>query len=241
MRRRTPGRRGSTPPTRPLTRRRRGRRSTRSSAPRRRAAWASTSRSRRRRRCGRSGPGVPPGTSSGFVGSWEPSAKEYGLFVQAVGKRYDGHYTPPGESAPLPAVRFWSIWNEPNYGAQLAPQAVDNSTVEVSPLLYRELLDAAWTALGQTGHARRQDPDRRGRAPRADDRRSAGELLGDGAVALHPRALLRGRLAASAAGDRRDRCAAARRRRRRPRRSRASTRGCSTPADSPSIRIRRGR
>ncbi len=98
------------------------------------------------------GPGLPAGTSPGFVGSWEPSAKEYGLFVQAVGTRYDGHYTPSGQTSPLPAVRFWSIWNEPNYGAQLAPQAVDNSTVEVSPLLYRELLDAAWAALRQTGH-----------------------------------------------------------------------------------------
>jgi len=98
------------------------------------------------------GPGVPPGTAAGFVGSWEPSAKEYGLFVRAVGTRYDGRYTPAGQSAPLPAVRFWSIWNEPNYGAQLAPQAVDSSTVEISPLLYRELLDAAWTGLGQSGH-----------------------------------------------------------------------------------------
>ena len=97
-------------------------------------------------------PGVPPGTAPGFVGSWEPSAKQFGRFVKAVGRRYDGHYTPPGESAPLPPIRFWSIWNEPNYGQQLAPQAVDNSTVEISPLLYRELLDAAWTALGQTGH-----------------------------------------------------------------------------------------
>ena len=33
------------------------------------------------------------------------------------------------------------------------PQAIDNSTVEVSPLLYRELLDAAWPALQATGHA----------------------------------------------------------------------------------------
>jgi hypothetical protein len=98
------------------------------------------------------GQGVPPGTAAGFVGSWEPSAKEYGLFVKAVGTRYDGHYKPAGESSPLPPVRFWSIWNEPNYGQQLAPQAVDNSTVEISPLLYRELVDAAWTALGQTGH-----------------------------------------------------------------------------------------
>ena len=98
------------------------------------------------------GQGLPPHTSPAFVGSWEPSAKEYGLFVQAVGKRYSGHYKPPGSASPLPAIRFWSIWNEPNYGAQLAPQAVDSSTVEVSPLLYRELVDAAWTALGQTGH-----------------------------------------------------------------------------------------
>jgi len=98
------------------------------------------------------GPGLPPGTAAGFAGSWEPSAKEYGLFVRAVGTRYDGRYTPAGASAPLPAVHLWSIWNEPNYGAQLAPQAVDSSTVEVSPLLYRELLDAAWTGLGQTGH-----------------------------------------------------------------------------------------
>ncbi len=98
------------------------------------------------------GPGLPAGTSPGFVGSWEPSATEYGLFVKAVGTRYDGHYTPAGQTSSLPAVRFWSIWNEPNYGAQLAPQAVDNSTVEVSPLLYRELLDAAWTALSATGH-----------------------------------------------------------------------------------------
>jgi len=97
-------------------------------------------------------PGVPPGTSPGFVGSWEPSAKQFGLFVKAVGTRYDGHYTPSGQGTALPPVRFWSIWNEPNYGQQLAPQAVDNSTVEISPLLYRELLDAAWTALGQTGH-----------------------------------------------------------------------------------------
>jgi hypothetical protein len=99
------------------------------------------------------GPGVPPGTASSFLGSWEPSAKGFGLFGAAVGTRYSGHYTPPGASTPLPAVRFWSIWNEPNYGQQLAPQAIDNSTVESSPATYRSLLDAAWSALQGTGHA----------------------------------------------------------------------------------------
>ncbi|HTU84094.1 MAG TPA: hypothetical protein VMF57_00895 [Solirubrobacteraceae bacterium] len=99
------------------------------------------------------GPGVPAGTASSFLGSWEPSAKQFGLFVAAVGARYSGHYKPPGASTPLPAVRFWSIWNEPNYGQQLAPQAIDNSTVESSPATYRSLLDAAWSALQSTGHA----------------------------------------------------------------------------------------
>jgi hypothetical protein len=49
-------------------------------------------------------------------------------------------------------VSFWSIWNEPNYGVDLAPQAINNSAVEVSPRLYRGLVDAGWLALGASGH-----------------------------------------------------------------------------------------
>jgi hypothetical protein len=98
------------------------------------------------------GTGVPRGTSSGFLGAWEPSPTEFGRFVRAVATRYSGHYKPAGSSSPLPRVDFWSIWNEPNYGQQLAPQAVDRSTIEVSPALYRRLLDAAWSALQATGH-----------------------------------------------------------------------------------------
>jgi hypothetical protein len=93
----------------------------------------------------------PPG---GPYGEWKPSATAFGAFVQAVGTRYSGSYTPPGESSSLPRVSFWAIWNEPNYGIDLAPQAIDHSAVEVSPLLYRGLLDAAWSALQATGHGR---------------------------------------------------------------------------------------
>ncbi len=84
--------------------------------------------------------------------SWRPSARAFGAFMRALGTRYSGHYKPAGATAPLPAVNFWSIWNEPNYGPYLAPQAIDRSTVEVSPMLYRALLDAAWSALQGTGH-----------------------------------------------------------------------------------------
>ncbi len=97
------------------------------------------------------GPGAPqPGPDP----QWKPSARALGKFMRALGTRYSGSYTPPGASAPLPRVNFWSIWNEPNYGPDLAPQAIDNSTVEVSPALYRGLLDASWSALQATGHGR---------------------------------------------------------------------------------------
>jgi hypothetical protein len=72
--------------------------------------------------------------------------------VSAVGTRYSGTYTPPGGTRPLARVSFWSIWNEPNYGPELAPQAIRHSTIEASPMLYRNLLDAAWSALHSTGH-----------------------------------------------------------------------------------------
>ena len=97
-------------------------------------------------------PGEP---AKGPVGLWKPSASEFGEFVRAIGIRYSGTYIPPGGSTPFPRVDFWSIWNEPNIGALgLAPQAIDHSTVEVSPVFYRQLLDAAWSGLQTTGHGR---------------------------------------------------------------------------------------
>jgi hypothetical protein len=96
----------------------------------------------------------PGGPKHGGVGAWKPSAPDFGAFVRAVGTRYNGSYRPPGVATPLPRVDFWSVWNEPNYGVDLAPQTIDNSTVEVSTQLYRGLLDAAWRALSATGHAR---------------------------------------------------------------------------------------
>ncbi len=98
------------------------------------------------------GRGAPPHTPTTYLAAWKPSAPQFGEFVHALATRYDGHYKPPGAASPLPRVTFWSIWNEPNYGPDLAPQAIDHSTIEVSPLLYRGLLDAAWSALHATGH-----------------------------------------------------------------------------------------
>jgi hypothetical protein len=92
----------------------------------------------------------PKGTNTNAPGVFEPNAQQFGRFVTAVATRYDGSYTPPGATAPLPKVRFWSVWNEPNYGPDLQPQALRG--VEVSPRIYRGLLDSAWSALHATGH-----------------------------------------------------------------------------------------
>ncbi len=105
------------------------------------------------------GPGKPPYTTRSPPHNWEPSAVRFGAFMRALGTRYSGSYDPltrtlaPGNPNDLPGVGFWSIWNEPNYGPSLAPQALPgHEGVEDSPRMYRALLDAAWSALQATGH-----------------------------------------------------------------------------------------
>jgi hypothetical protein len=114
---------------------------------------------------------------------YEPSATDFGQFVQALGTRYSGAYLPssrrPGLSStllpslasrsstrnsirarrPLPRVAFWSIWNEPNQPGWLAPQwrTVGKQSVPDSPRLYRSLLDAAVKGLELTGHTLSSD------------------------------------------------------------------------------------
>jgi hypothetical protein len=101
-------------------------------------------------------PGAPK-NSAQF--NWMPNASEFGAFVHAVGQRYSGNYDPktrrlsPGDKHDLPRVDFWSVWNEPDYGPSLAPQGdPSNLKIERAPWMYRNLVDAAWTALHRTGH-----------------------------------------------------------------------------------------
>jgi hypothetical protein len=97
------------------------------------------------------GPGAPRDRQHHF--NWEPSPSAFAAFVRAAGKRYSGTFRPKGSKTPLPRVSFWSIWNEPNLGFELAPQGVTgHRTVPNSGNMYRGLLNAAWAALHQTGH-----------------------------------------------------------------------------------------
>lgn len=91
--------------------------------------------------------------------NWKPSAARFGSFVHAVGVRYSGQYSPslgrlaPGAGDDLPRVSFWSVYNEPNFGPDVAPQALPgHGNVPSSPQQYRALLGHAWGALHATGH-----------------------------------------------------------------------------------------
>jgi hypothetical protein len=83
-------------------------------------------------------PLCPTGAGGCYESGFEPSASEYGQFVQAVATRYR-------------SVHFWEIWNESNWGPSLTPQ-YSNSSVPVSAYIYRGLLGAGWNALQATGH-----------------------------------------------------------------------------------------
>jgi hypothetical protein len=84
--------------------------------------------------------------------AWKPSAKDYGQFLRAMATRYDGKFTPAGQGSALPRVHFWTLWNEPNFGEDLGPQATDTSRISYAPMLYRNLVRSGYSALAGTGH-----------------------------------------------------------------------------------------
>ncbi len=104
----------------------------------------------------------PPGAN--FADHYRPSARDFGRFVAAMGRRYSGAYAPSGGTyagarGVLPRVSFWTIWNEPNQSGWLSPQwrRAAGVTVADSPRLYRQYVDAGFAALERTGHAPSSD------------------------------------------------------------------------------------
>jgi hypothetical protein len=79
-------------------------------------------------------PAVTPETVN-----FRPSAREFGRFAAAVARRYSGEF------GGLPAVRYFSIWNEPNHELFLKPN-------QESPRIYRGLVSAALPRLRANAH-----------------------------------------------------------------------------------------
>ncbi|MDQ3631563.1 MAG: hypothetical protein M3417_09930 [Actinomycetota bacterium] len=84
---------------------------------------------------------------------WRPKPREYYKFVQAVGTRFSGRYRDENDGrGVIPAVNFWSLWNEPNQGGWLRPQWLGGKPA--SPEIYRELYLFGRRALLSTGHGK---------------------------------------------------------------------------------------
>jgi hypothetical protein len=108
-----------------------------------------------------------------------PRAADFEQFVEAVGRRYGGTFaaaipasepppsllgllglspaqtqaTKPG--SPIPAVSYWSVWNEPNFPSWLNPahRTLRSGQQQLTqPMIYRSLVNAAWQGLSATGH-----------------------------------------------------------------------------------------
>jgi hypothetical protein len=98
------------------------------------------------------GPAPEWAAKPGSGGVANPDPEQFGEFVSALAKRYDGHFDPGrgGAGQPLPKVNLWTIWNEPNLSTFLQPQMRGGRPY--SPLIYRRLYLAGQAAI----HA--QDP-----------------------------------------------------------------------------------
>jgi hypothetical protein len=89
-------------------------------------------------------------------GTCRTDPKRYAQFVTALAKRYSGLYVDSKDPSglPLPKVRDWSLWNEPNLSSWLYPSAIraGRKLVAVSAKTYRALVYAGGNALRAHGH-----------------------------------------------------------------------------------------
>lgn len=87
----------------------------------------------------------PAVSSSVPSGVWDPSATQFGLFAQALAKRYSGTFPDPASPGQmLPKITYFQAWNEPNLYSELMPQwrKVGSRVTVVSAGIYRTLLNA---------------------------------------------------------------------------------------------------
>jgi hypothetical protein len=76
-------------------------------------------------------------TAGGRGRNYKINAKEFAAFARAVGRRYSGNF------GGLPAVSYWSIWNEPNHVFFVSPRAQ-------APRIYRAMVALGVPALRAT-------------------------------------------------------------------------------------------
>jgi hypothetical protein len=81
---------------------------------------------------------------------YRPDPALFGAFARAVARRYDGRTRDPADPDQiLPAVRLYTIWNEPNHAQFLQPQwrRAGGAWIPESPHVYRQLYQAGYAAI----------------------------------------------------------------------------------------------
>jgi hypothetical protein len=105
------------------------------------------------------GPAWASGCRRGRRSTCKPSARAYGAFVRAMGRRYSGSYADENQGGGvLPRVARWSLGNEPNQPAWLTPQYERRRgrLVATAAVVYRRLALAGVAGLRASGHGRDQ-------------------------------------------------------------------------------------
>jgi hypothetical protein len=77
-------------------------------------------------------------------------------FAFAAAKRYSGSFRSPPDTTPLPAVKLWLAWNEPNNPVFIQPQFVRISRKKfrlTSPGIYAKICNSIWSGVHLTGVA----------------------------------------------------------------------------------------
>lgn len=84
-----------------------------------------------------------------------PGLAHWTRFVGALARRYSGHFDPGDGRGVVPAVRWWGIWNEPNFGAWLQPQwersDILGRKIPRSPHFYRKLYERGAKQIRKAG------------------------------------------------------------------------------------------
>lgn len=74
-------------------------------------------------------------------GTYDVNAREYRDFMTALATRYSGSFKDAAGS-PLPRVRYWQMWNEPNFAQYLVARKKQDI-----PVVYVRLLNAGYDAV----------------------------------------------------------------------------------------------
>ena len=75
------------------------------------------------------------------AGAYRPNAKEFGDFMFAMATRYSGSFRDASGSV-LPRVRYFQMWNEPNFGQYIVSQRQRDI-----PPIYLKLLNAGYDSV----------------------------------------------------------------------------------------------